>query len=75
MRQVNELDQSWLPSDKEEVAVVYANAGNKTDIDLSIRRGGSAQTCSFLIELLSETSGTLQMSDIAVSHNSLHTES
>lgn len=39
MRQVNELDQLWLPLDKEEVAVVYANAGNKTDIDLSIRAG------------------------------------
>lgn len=38
MRQVNE-DQSLLPLDKEEVALVYANAGNKTDIDLSIRAG------------------------------------
>lgn len=38
-KKVNELDQSWLPSDKEEVAVVNANAGNKTDIDLSICGG------------------------------------
>lgn len=37
MRRVNELGQSWLPSDKEEVVVLYANTGNKTDIDLSIR--------------------------------------
>lgn len=37
--QVNELDQSWLPSDKAEVVVVYANTGNKSDIDLSIRGG------------------------------------